>query len=95
MGTVIVRVTCPRCGDLAVSIVEITVRRDPEAGDVFLFICERCGELVRKRAVGRVADMLLAAGAALESQPPPLCLGDLDELRADMEHDDWLDRLLA
>lgn len=91
----IVRVTCPRCGDLAVAIDEISVRRDPDLGDVFRFTCEPCGRLVQKRAVGRVADMLLAAGAEREPEPPRLSLDDLDVLRADMERDDWLERLLA
>jgi hypothetical protein len=78
-----------------VAIDEIRVRRDVEVGDSFRFECERCGQTVQKRAVGRVADMLLAAGAALEPQPPPLSLDDLADLRADLDQDDWLQRLLA
>lgn len=74
---------------------DVRVRRHVETGDAFCFRCQQCGDTVKKRAVGRVADMLLAAGAALEAEPPPLCLNDLADLRADMERDDWLDRLLA
>ena len=91
----IVRVTCPCCGDLAVSIDRVRVRRDAAAGDSFRFDCERCGETVDKRAVGRVADMLLAAGAEREPDRRPLTVDDVVELLADMEHDDWLERLLA
>lgn len=91
----IVRVTCPRCGDLAVAVDEIRVRRDVGLGDSFRFECEQCEQTVQKRAVGRVADLLLAAGAALEPQAPPLSLDDLVDLQADLERDDWLERLLA
>ena len=91
----IVRVTCPRCGDLAVPIDRIRVRRDQQAGNSFRFDCESCGDTVNKRAVGRVADMLLAAGAEDERELRPLSMDDVVELLADMESDDWLQRLLA
>lgn len=90
----IVRVTCPVCSDIAVSVADVRVLRDPANGDKFRFHCPRCGRAVEKRAVGRVAEMLLAAGA-LEDRVAPLSLEDLAELRRDMEADDWLERLLA
>jgi hypothetical protein len=90
----IVRVTCPVCTDIAVSVGEVCVLRDGVSGDRFRFHCPRCGRSVEKRAVGRVAEMLLAAGA-LEELVTPLSLDDLAELRRDMETDDWLQRLLA
>jgi hypothetical protein len=97
---VIVRVTCPNCNDIAVTVSEVRVVRDP-AGDRFRFHCPRCGVAAEKKAVGRVADMLLAAGAAETVTPPPelslpgLSPADLDTLRQDLEAPDWLDRLLA
>lgn len=87
------RVSCPRCGDLAVSVELIAVVRDEMAGDSFRFTCETCMATVEKKAVGRVADMLLAAGAQRHERPP-LTIAYLDTLRADLDADDWLDRLL-
>jgi len=90
---VIVRVSCPRCGDLAVSVELIVVVCDESTGDSFRFTCEMCMTTVEKKALGRVADMLLAAGAQRLDRPP-LTLAYLDTLRADLNADDWLDRLL-
>ena len=89
----IVRVSCPRCGDLAVSVALIVVVRDEAAGDSFRFTCETCMTAVETKAVGRVADMLVAAGAQRLEQPP-LTIAYLDTLRADLNADDWLHRLL-
>lgn len=94
MVVMIVRVTCPRCGDLSVPVDGIAVQRDGLTGDTFRFDCGQCGLAVEKRAVGRVADMLLAAGAA-EDHLAPLPLADLLDLRADLDADDWLERLLT
>jgi hypothetical protein len=93
---VIVRVTCPGCSDVAVAVDSVRVARGAGdgAGDTFRFTCPRCGRPVEKKAVGRVADMLLAAGAA-EVEVRPLSLEDVDELVRDLEADDWLERLLA
>lgn len=90
----IVRVTCPVCSDVAVDVLEVVVVRHPSHPDVFRFDCPRCGREVEKKAVGRVPEMLLAAGAGLV-EPAPLSLDDLAELRRDLDTDDWLDRLLA
>ena len=89
-----VRVSCPTCTDIAVSVDEVRVLRDPLDGDRFAFSCPRCGRSVEKRAVGRVAEMLLAAGAT-EVPADPLTPADVEELRRDLEADDWLERLLA
>lgn len=78
---------------MAVSVEEICVRRDRTAGDSFRFRCENCHGEIEKRAVGRVADMLLAAGAH-DALPAPLTVHDIDALRADLDADDWMDRLL-
>lgn len=67
---------------------------DRISGDTFRFDCERCGLGVEKRAVGRVADMLLAAGAH-EERLVELSADDLLDLQADLDAEDWLDRLLA
>jgi hypothetical protein len=91
---VIVRVTCPVCSDIAVSVDLVRVVRDVARGDTFCFNCPRCDRRVEKRAVGRVADMLVAAGA-LEEEARPLSLDDLAELRHDLDSEDWLQRLLA
>jgi endogenous inhibitor of DNA gyrase (YacG/DUF329 family) len=97
---VIVRVTCPACSDIAVTVSEVQVVRDP-VGDRFRFHCPRCGVAVEKKAVGRVAEMLVAAGAAetvaaeAVALTPELSLDDLDALRRDLEAPDWLERLLA
>lgn len=61
---------------------------------MFEFTCPRCGRPVEKKAVGRVADMLLAAGAA-EVTAPPLSLNDIADLQCDLDADDWFERLLA
>jgi hypothetical protein len=90
----IVRVTCPACSDVAVVVHEVLVVRIPGQSDLFRFDCPRCGREVEKKAVGRVPELLLAAGAGLV-EPPPLSLDDLAELRRDLDADDWLDRLLA
>jgi hypothetical protein len=79
---------------VAVSVDSVRVVRDAARGDTFRFNCPRCGRRVEKRAVGRVADMLVAAGA-LEEEVRPLSLDDLAELRRDLESDDWLQRLIA
>jgi hypothetical protein len=94
MACMIVRVTCPACSDVAVAVSGVRVVRDGVDGDRFRFGCPRCGRAVEKRAVGRVAEMLLAAGAA-EERVEPLSLAYGAELRRDLEADDWLERLLA
>ena len=88
--------TCPRCADVAVAVESVQVARaaGDGAGDTFRFHCPRCGVPVDKKAVGSVADMLVAAGAS-ELSVPPLSADDLEQLRADLQTDDWLDRLLA
>lgn len=78
---------------MAVPVEQICVRRDGTSGDSFRFHCENCHVEVEKRAVGRVADMLLAAGAH-DVLPPPLTVDDIDALRADLDAEDWMDRLL-
>jgi ribosomal protein S27AE len=108
-GVVIVRVTCPNCNDVAVHASEVQVLRDP-AGGRFRFHCPRCGVAAEKEAVGRVADMLLAAGAGAGEMEvplpgtdaagpdlplPELSPADLGALRQDLNAPDWLDRLLA
>ena len=64
------------------------------ADDAFRFTCPQCGRPVEKKAVGRVADMLIAAGAA-EVTVPPFSLDDIAALQRDLDADDWLERLLA
>jgi predicted RNA-binding Zn-ribbon protein involved in translation (DUF1610 family) len=86
-----VRVTCPDCGDTAVSVATVLIVRHP-AGVMFRFECPGCGQSVQKRAVGRVPEMLLAAGAR-EQGLPALSLDDLAGLQLDLDAEDWLDRL--
>lgn len=90
--------SCPDCGDLAVPVDRIVVIRDDEAGHSFHFWCDGCRNDVDKAAPGRVADVLLAAGARRagveQIGPPPFTAADLDALRADLDAEDWQDRLL-
>ena len=103
-----VRAQCPACGDVKLTIGDLTVRVGADDGtpSTYLFRCPRCAETVSRDASARIVDLLLSAGAQHElwrwpaelSEPrtgPALTPDDLLDLHVLLSRDGWYDDLVA
>ncbi|HEU5001343.1 MAG TPA: hypothetical protein VFW71_01000 [Actinomycetota bacterium] len=67
---VIIKTTCPTCGevDLTADRVELRIAIGG-AGSSYAFDCPRCCERIRKPADSRVVQLLISGGVAPEIEP--------------------------
>jgi predicted RNA-binding Zn-ribbon protein involved in translation (DUF1610 family) len=103
-----VRAQCPMCGDVQLTIDELTVRvgTDETEGGTYRFVCPKCREEVVRRASPRIVELLMSAGAPhevwtwpaeLAERPggPVLTPDDLLDLHVMLQDDSWFDELVA
>ena len=104
-----IKATCPSCGEVTLTPVDIDLRVDPHDQSVasYGFACPSCGEEVRKAADERIVRLLISGG--VEAQPveaprptlaerstgPQLQPDDLLDFHALLARDDWFDHLLS
>ena len=100
----IVKVTCPRCGDLDLSPDDVEIPLPSlDSPTSYRFACPSCGTINVKPANQRAVDMLAAVGARQVSWDAPVVVelrrsrsfneDDVAELTRELESPDWLDRL--
>ena len=104
-----IKATCPSCGEVTLTPVDIDLRVDPHGASAssYGFACPGCGESVRKPADERIVRLLVSGGvearAPEPTQPtlgqratgPDLEPDDLIDFHALLEQDDWFERLLS
>jgi hypothetical protein len=85
-----IRASCEDCGDVKLSVAEITVRVcvDDDRGS-YTFTCPSCRMAVAKAAEPRIIDLLVTSGVRLDTWRLP---AELDEVRVGelFDHDDLL-----
>ncbi len=103
-----IRASCADCGDVELRVDDVQVRVciDDNAGS-YVFRCPSCAMAVVKEAEPRVIDLLLASGVEMTTWSLPAELterhgaapvfthDDLLDFHAELEGDDWFDRLVA
>lgn len=103
-----VRAQCPECGDVKLQIDDLTVvsGHDADLPSSYRFRCPVCGQIVTREATSRIVDLLVGAGAALETSRwpaelaelhvgPPLTADDLLDLHVLLGTDTWFDDVVA
>src|SRR5207247_107084 len=90
-GVTTIRASCPSCGDVELTVEDVTVRvcaADDQGS--YLFRCPLCRLTVTKEAEGRIVDLLVSAGVELQIWQLP---AELFEARAGsaLTWDDLLD----
>jgi predicted RNA-binding Zn-ribbon protein involved in translation (DUF1610 family) len=91
----IVRATCPTCGDVELTVDDVSVQLCvTTAQATYSFVCPACELIVNKEANGSVVESLTAAGARLLAWSMP---AELDEPKSGprISHDDLLEFHLA
>jgi len=86
-----IRASCPECGDVELTTVDVTVRvcSDDNQGS-YSFRCPACRMAVVKQAEPRIVELLVASGVNLDTWRLP---AELSEPRTGrpIDHDDLLD----
>lgn len=103
-----VRAQCPACGDVKLTIDDVTVRVCVDEGvpGTYRFRCPRCETTVSRAATPRILDLLIGAGAAhelwrrpaeVDERPggPVLTPDDLLDLHVLLSGEGWFDDLVA
>ena len=104
-----IKATCPSCGEVALTPVDIDLRVDPHgvSESSYGFACPDCGDEVRKPADERIVRLLISGGVEAQAPAPPretlaeratgpaLTPDDLIDFHRLLERDDWFDRLLS
>ena len=97
----IVRATCPKCGDVELTVDDVQVQLCvTTAYSTYSFVCPTCSTLVNKDANGTVVESLTSAGSRLVawSMPaeldepkhgPSISHNDLLEFHLALESEDW------
>lgn len=68
-----IRVSCPACGDVPLTEVDVTCLTFADDGDgQYRFVCPACDEIVVKPAHRRTLNLLAAGGCVVERFVPPL-----------------------
>jgi hypothetical protein len=101
-----IRASCPTCGDVELTAknVKVHICTTNNAGS-YSFVCPDCQLAVSKPAEPRIVDLLVSSGVRLEvwhlpaeleeaKQGLPITYDDLLEFHYDLEHEDWLARLI-
>lgn len=101
----IVRATCPKCGDVELTVNDVQVQLCvTTAQSTYSFLCPECSTLVNKEANDSVVESLTSAGSRLVAWTMPAELAepksgpsishdDLLEFHLALEHDDWRQEL--
>lgn len=100
-----IRATCPGCGDVKLTVTDVTVRvcADDNQGS-YCFRCPTCGSGVAKDADPRIVDLLVSSGVRMNvwHLPAELCeskLGpaltpdDLLDFHLLLQSSGWFDQL--
>jgi hypothetical protein len=102
-----IRANCPTCGDVELTIHEVTVRVcSADSKGAYSFRCPTCRVVVTKPAESKIVDLLLTAGVAHElwSLPAelferpdgdPITHDDLLDFHARLQQPGWFDDLLS
>jgi hypothetical protein len=86
----IVRATCPECGDVELTVQDLTATVYPSSNEgAYAFICPSCDLDIVKNAESHVIELLVSAGVHLNVPSAP---AELDEIHAGppITHDDLL-----
>ena len=85
-----IRASCPDCGDVELTTVDMTVRvcSDDNNG-AYAFRCPSCRMTVSKPAEQRIIDLLVSSGVRLETWSMPLELRERP-IGLPLDHDDLL-----
>lgn len=101
-----IRASCPTCGDVELTIPDVTVRVcAADNSGSYTFRCPGCRGAVAKDAEPRIVDLLVSSGVRLEVWQLPAELfeprtgdaidhDDLLDFHALLEDPSWFDRLL-
>lgn len=90
-----IKATCPTCGEVALTPLDVELRVDRSGGDdsYYAFYCPTCRATVRKPADQRVVRLLVSGGVpALDLQEQPGLVVDVPRFYGPaIDHDDLLD----
>ena len=107
MPVTTIRASCPTCGDVELTIRDVTVRVcAADNSGAYTFRCPSCAVIVAKDAEDRIVDLLVSSGVDLEvwrlpaelfeqRVGEPLTHDDLLEFHELLEDEDWFDRLTS
>ena len=86
-----IRASCPDCGDVELTTVDMTVRvcSEDQRG-AYAFRCPSCEMAVTKAAEPRIVDLLVSSGVELQVWSPPAELREARPIGATFTHDDLL-----
>ena len=86
-----IRASCPDCGDVELTTVDMTVRvcSEDQRG-AYAFRCPSCAMAVTKAAEPRIVDLLVSSGVELQVWSPPLELREARPVGDAFTHDDLL-----
>ena len=102
-----IRASCPTCGDVELTIPDVTVRVcAADNRGSYTFRCPDCRASVSKDAEPRIVDLLVSSGVKLEvwqlpaelfeaKSGPRIDHDDLLDFHALLDSDGWFDQLLA
>ena len=102
-----VRATCPDCGDIEISSIEVKARVcvEDSAGS-YSFVCPLCARATSKPAEGRVIQLLVGAGTPLTMwrrpaelneahHGPSFTIRDVESFHRLLDTDHWFSRLAS
>lgn len=102
-----IRASCPTCGDVELTTRDVTVQVcAADNSGSYAFQCPSCDVMVSKDAEQRIIDLLVSSGVQIHVwQLPaelfeprsgaPINHDDLLDFHAELQRDDWFERLLT
>lgn len=93
-----IRTTCSRCGDVELTVSDISLELAAGAGTGrYVFECPFCESMEHRPANERVVSILLATGVEYEIMgvAHPITEAEIDVFAAALERDDWHSKLPA
>lgn len=86
-----IRASCPDCGDVELTTVDMTVRvcSEDQRG-AYAFRCPSCTMAVTKTAEPRIVELLVSSGVELQVWAPPAELRESRPAGDPFTHDDLL-----